>query len=90
MSSTITIKKTTLTSDDLIDLIEQKGGEIQLKEEKKKGRPLIYTNKQDYIRMRNKMTKFKNMTLEKAKKQREKCLRQLEDLDEYIKENEPN
>lgn len=84
MSNTVTIKNTALTENELITLIENKGGKITVREEKKKGRPLQYENKEEYVKMRNKMTKFRNMTLEKAKQQRDRYVSLLKDLNEFI------
>jgi hypothetical protein len=88
MTNTITIKNTNLTENELIDIIEKKGGKVEVKEHKKKGRPTLYANKDDYIKMRNKMAKFKNMSLEKAKQQREKYIQLLNDLNNYIENEE--
>ena len=88
MTSTVTIKNTNLTENELISLIEHRGGKITIREEKKKGRPLQYESKEVYVKMRNKMTKFKNMSLEKAKEQRDRYTMLMSDLNDFITQEE--
>lgn len=53
-----------------------------------RGRPRKYKNKKEYQYSCNRHLKFKDMTLEKAYKQRERYERLLVDINKYINENE--
>lgn len=92
MSKSIVIKNTELSENELIQLVEAKGGSIEIKENKKRGRPRIYESVEEYRRSCNRHLKFKNLSLEQAVKQRDKYTLLLKELNEFIdsKERQPS
>lgn len=84
MSKHITIKNTNLDHNELTRLIEENGGNVEVKEIKKKGRPKKYETREEYRRSCNKQLKFKDMTLEKALKQQKRYEILLNEINDFI------